>query len=408
MNIALRSKFLALLLNVCLPFVNQNAQAQQEAELYEEVKKDLLCKTIDFCLNENSNPEDSLIRVNCSTIETIAESIPKEYLSTARFLRLFKNKKYESYGKGKLQTRLNKLIQDLTTELSKMRQDRAWKETVKVFAIELQSIKQESLDRLQGKSRFKVDNIPDNKQTPEKETNTNIASSTYTTTNNTYNHSLSQNSMLVYFLILALIGGIAFLYYQIKELQKQITEIQEQLTEKYSRLDNRLDTFTPIREHQALMQKFNFLNEQVSAIIQEILTLKSRNQYKVSPEEIYAQRTEHLEKQRTAPNIRIFYAQLNTQENNFEEQNFKTEPTKEHFYKVEVNPNDLEKAYFSVTDRNEYHHLALQYWENYLLPATEFDYPPHNDTKIVTIERGELVKENQRWRIVKKAKVTFE
>jgi hypothetical protein len=367
--------------------------AQVEDE-YETVKREILCQTIRFMIDETSDSLHLARQVDCRSLETIEQTIPIEYSEASFIFKMFKGKAYKSYGENKLETRLNKLLKDLNTELNKVNRDRDWQENVNTLHVQLSETKTEILAKLRQGTYQKA------------ETQTNLNSTPKDTKPTNSTNFMSILITILLFLILA--GGIGYLYWQNQQLQTQIAEIEEQFQEKYSRLDNRIDAMTPIQDYKSLLLKFNFLNDQVNALIQEMMILKTRNEHKMSVKELVAKRTEYLEGYTYNPNLQIYYAKIRRDRGFFDPLEFKTEPSRDSIYKIEINLNNPDQANFSVVTRNEFHQIALSNAPLMLAPACDYANEPYNDSRIVTLDNGLLEKKDMGWVIIKKAKIAFE
>ena len=359
---------------------------------YEEAKLEIICESISFLMKRyENNTSQNPPSIFCSNLDAIVESIPADFQSAKSFFKLLSPKTYKSYGKNKLNQRLSKLISDIQTELNKLYQDVNWKSDVQVLSFRLKEIKDEQLKSKQPSTP--KTQAPDNQTINQQNNST----------------SKSDSAMpIVYFILLVLIGCISFLVWQNQKLKQQIEEIDQNFQERYSRVDNRIDTMTSVKDFQALLLKFNFLNEQLNALMQEVVVLKNRNEHKITAEELYAKRTEHLEQYAYNPTVQIYYAILEPSLGIFNFEQFKTEPDKQHIYKIEINLEDQTQALFSIIQRNEYHQAALLNASNMLLPACEYTNEPYNDSRIITIEHGIAEKREQIWVIIKKAKIAFE
>ncbi|MCU0447030.1 MAG: hypothetical protein MUE85_19210 [Microscillaceae bacterium] len=367
------------------------AQAEDE---YETVKREILCQTIRFMIDENADSVQISRQVDCRTLESIEQTIPPDFSEAVFVFKMFKNKAYKSYGEGKIETRLNKLLKDLNTELNKVNRDRDWQENVNTLHVQLTETKTEILTKLKQGTYQKA------------ETQTNLTANNKDTKPTNSTNFMSILITVLLFLLLA--GGIAYLYWQNQQLQKQIGELEDQFQEKYSRLDNRIDTMTPIQDYKSLLLKFNFLNDQVNALIQEVMILKTRNEHKMSVKELVAKRTEYLEGYTYNPNLQIYYAKIRRDKGFFDPLEFKTEPSRDSIYKIEINLNNADQASFSVVTRNEFHQIALSNAPLMLAPACDYANEPYNDSRIVTLDNGLLEKRDMGWVIVKKAKIAFE
>lgn len=386
---------MCLILNSAGGLLGQSLSEVEINQKYERIKLELLCQSLEFLLKRYENSSSPIEqKLSCLNLESIAQSIPPDFQTAEKFFKLLASKKYESFGKNKLQVRLNKLIDDIQTELSKLYQDPTWKNDLQVLMLSLKEIKNTQLNPQISLKEETAEILPENEQIPINQTTTNPK---------------TDNSMpIVYFILLVLIGCIGFLVWQNQKLKAQIEELDENYMERYSRLDNRMDTMTSIKDFQSLLLKFNFLNEQLNTLIHEVVILKNRNENKMTAEELYAKRTEHLENYTYNPTIQIYYARLDPIHANFQFQEFKTEPDKEHLYKIEINLENPKQALFSVVQRSEYHQLALLQAGKMLLPACQYINEPYNDSRIITIEPGILEKKENDWVIHRKAKVAFE
>jgi cell division protein FtsL len=362
-------------------------------QILEETKLEILCKTVDFMLKQSDQPDLNL-NLDCQSVMGLENSIPNEARQARRIVSLFKDKSYQSFGKDKLEQRLKKLIDDLGVELKKLSNKREWKDNLEVFVLELKSTKDDAL------------------KAPDKTQNTTTTTSTQkpSTAINTPNTSKNEPYMAIYLIVLALvvIGGFAFLYWQNQQLKNQLLDLEDFFQEKYSRLDNRLDLMSPKQDYQALLLKFNFMNDQLNALIQEIMVLKTRNEHKMTIEELYAKRTEHLEAYQFNPEVQIYYAKVRPNQKGFLQADFKTEPARDSIFKVEINLETPQQAVFGVVNRSEYHQVALTNAELMLAPACDYANDPYNDSRIMTLETGILEKKDDRWVILKKAKIAFE
>ena len=399
------AKFICLFLALMwVPTISPQAQLmplQEEENRFDQGKLDIVCQSIKFYLSANAHVNASN-DINCSSIEAIEASIPGEYKATARFFKLFKRKRYRSYGRGKLERRLQKLIKDIDTELKKIRKDAAWDNQRKQLMLSLEKAKNAVINPTSMQSR--PDSTPTNAQ--ENDTNTVNTQPKKSTPKQTEDDTMS--TVLSIVAILAL-GGLAYFFYQkMNELQQQIADLEEAFREKYSRLDNRLDMMTPMNDFRSVFPQIQQLNNEINGLDQEIQVLKTRNQFKISPQELYAKRTEHLETHHYSPEIQIYYAKFSREDNGFVHNHFKTEPSKENIYKLEVNVDDPGEAFYQIVNRNEYHHLALNYEASMLAPANEYLNRPFNAYRIITKKPGKARRENDVWVITEKAQLEFE
>lgn len=387
----MKKKFFQILFWLAL-LLPKNSFAQNENQTFETVKLEILCKTIRFIVSENNSPRDAEI-LKCKSIESLFSSIPPESSQALLIFNMFRNKAYESFGKNKVNIRLNKLIKDIQTELTKLNRSSQWNENVQVLQVQLGEIKTEILAKIQNNTYQpeKSETTPQNTSKPQKTQNTE-----------------EMPIYLLIFILLLLAGGIGFLAWQNQELKKQIIELEELQIEKYSRLDNRIDTLTPVRDFQALLLKFNFTNEQLNALIQEVMVMKQRNEYKISAQELYSKRTEHLEKQSFNPDVQIYYTKYRPDLQGFSIQDFKTEASRDSIYKIELNINYPNQAIISITDRSEFHQVAIANYQIMLTPVCDYELEPYNDTKILSLEKGIIEKKESHWQVVKKMKVAFQ
>lgn len=381
----------------CLPL---DSIAQTEDEIYNEVKVDILCTTFKFLVPKEDS-KVSISGIRCENIDILGQSIPQNAKESSRLYRVFKSKAYNSFGKAKLIPRLDKLIDDIKVELFKLKpRDNDWQLTVNTLINELRVVRETSIERIQkGEKRHQDSFLDENPNT------TNDNTSNQAQTNNTF---LSQTEMIIVIIIgLGLAGGIVYLVLQNTQLKTQLEEMEDFFQERYSRLDNRIDTKTSVQDYQSLMMKFNFMNEQLNASMHEISVLRNRNKNKISAEELVAKRTEHLESYEYNPSIQVYYTKFRPDLNMFLSEEFKTEPSRDSIFKIEVNLADPREASFKITDRSEYHQIALANPENMLQPC-EYLHEPYNDDKIINLEHGLLEKKEKGWVIIKKAKIAFE
>lgn len=205
------------------------------------------------------------------------------------------------------------------------------------------------------------------------------------------------------------LGYMAYTFRQkLEEITEQLDNLDEAFKEKYSRLDNRIDTMTPVRDFRTIDPQIQQIHGDIQAIVQEIQLMRTRNQFKISPEELYAKRTEHLETHSFNPEIQIYYARFDKDQNGFNHNDFRTEPDKEHLYKIEISVDNPIEAMFQIVSRNEYHHLALNYEGSMLAPAAEYLNRPVNAYRIITKKPGKVVREQNSWIITEKAALEFE
>ncbi|GAB4398560.1 MAG: hypothetical protein OHK0053_17470 [Microscillaceae bacterium] len=326
-----------------------------------------------------------MVDLDCQSPENLANSLPESQTEARRLFSLFEAKTYPDLASPDAQ--LDKLVSDITLELRSLQSTQAWQEDVDVLVFGLKNIKNE---------QFKAWNDA----LPPVSAPKNPASA---------NGSMSLlMPLLSLVLFLALMGGGAYLYRELQSLRQSLEEMENHLLERYTRLDGRIDSMTPAKDYQSLLLRFNFLNEQLAALLQEVNVLKTRNAHKMTAEELYAKRTEHLESYVFNPDVQIYYARILPGISSFEQADFKTEPSRDRIYKIEINLNNPQQAVFSITDRREYHQMALLHADKMLAPACLFANTPYNDSRILTLEPGYLEKKAAQWMILKKAKIAFE
>ncbi|WP_299459300.1 hypothetical protein [uncultured Microscilla sp.] len=390
---------------VTLPAQAQLLPAREEEAKYDEGKLEIICQSIKFYLSANAR-ENASNAIDCSSLEAIEQTIPEDYRATNRFFNLFKKKRYRSYGRGKLGRRLEKLIKDINTELQKTRQDAAW--TNKLAKLIERLIKVKDLV-IQGKSVNSIHETSDTSQQANVPTSTTQQKPKEKTPKQTDDRPMSIFLSIVSLIAVIALGVMAYRFFQkLNEIQEQIADLDEAFKEKYSRLDNRIDTMTPVRDFRSVFPQIQQLNDDIHALGQEIQLLRTRNQFKISPEELYAKRTEHLETHSYSPEIRIYYAKFHPEQNGFMHQEFHTEPSKEYIYKIEISTQNPLEASYQVVSRNEYHHLALNYEGSMLAPVAEYLNRPVNAYRIITKKPGKLKREENTWVITEKAQLAFE
>ena len=198
------------------------------------------------------------------------------------------------------------------------------------------------------------------------------------------------------------------MYWQTQQLKQQILEMDEQFHEKYTRLDNRLDNTTPVHDYKSIVLKLNFLTDQIQALVEEVNVLKNRNEHKMTAEELYAKRTEHLETYQYNPDVQIYYAKYDKSVGGFQQVQFQTEPNRENIYKIEIDIENQSRATYTIVDRSEYQSLALTYQSSMLEPATEYVNYSNNPFRAVNVEAGIIENQGDNWIILQKAKIAFE
>jgi predicted nucleic acid-binding Zn-ribbon protein len=402
---------------LCLfPFVLQaQPQPQPEEQVnqqYESVKLELLCRTVQFILKENRAGQVAE-QVRCNSLEALGQSIPKEHKQASSIFNLFRNKHYNSFGKGKLKERLDKFLKDLNSEVTKLNRDRTWQNNVLTLQTQLDELRKQSLQQIQDGSyqtpeSTPLDTLADRVAQPKP-----ITTQPPTVAQNTPETKSASTGIgyVVLFLILLFLlagGGGYFLYWKIQELKKELAEKEERLNERFNHIESQFPLFTPLREYQSLPPQIGFLNDQLTALTQEVVVLKTRNEFKPTMDELYAQRTEHLEGIRYNPNIRMHYIKYRPDVNGFNPQEFKNEPSRDSIFKFEISAENPHQATFSIVSRNEYHSVAIANTDLMLDGACEYANPPYNDTRIVTHENGIAEKRGDIWVVLKKAIISFE
>ncbi len=378
-------------------FALAQSTEEQIDEVYQHVKLAILCETLDFLIHkieENATGTN----LDCRDFSSLQNNIPKDALEAHRIFTVFESKLYKSYGKDKLKQRLNKLLKDLETELRKSRKGQDWKENINALMLRLKIIKNDYVhDWEENKIKPQTSRIYQEKEKIQESQEN----------NNPYQIT-TQMWIVIIIMFLVSLAGLGFLYKQNQEMKEMLASQEEVLLEKYARIDHRIDTMTPARDYQALLLKFNFLNEQLAALVHEVQILQKRNEHKMSAEELYAKRTEHLESYNFNPNLQIYFAKIRPNSTAFEAGDLKTEPSRDSIYKIEINLKSPNQAVFSILIRSEYHHLALQHADKMLAPACQYANEPYNDSRIVNIENGILERKEEKWVILKKAKIAFE
>ncbi len=408
-----------LILIACL-FIHLPAQAQtnvseeQINQQYEAVKLELLCRSMQFILTENKANEQVLANLRCDNIDALGQSIPREYRQAVSIYNLFRPKHYNTFGKGKLDARLDKFQKDLNTELTKLNRDRVWQNNVQILQGQLTDIRTKSLRQIkdgtyQTPQGTSLDTLADRVAQP-KPINTTPPTNTNQPETKQASTSTGIGYVVVFLILLFLLtgGACAFLYWKIQELQKEVAEKDEQIKEKINQVESKLPLFTPLKEYQALPPQLGFLNEQINAVAQEVLVLKTRNEFKPTMDELYAQRTEHLEGIRYNPNVRLHYVKYRPDIHGFNPAEFRNDPSRDSIYRFELNPENPTQATFSIVQRSEYHQIALLNADEMLAGACEYANPPYNDNRIITHENGIAEKRGEVWVVLKKAIILFE
>jgi hypothetical protein len=329
-------------------------------------------------------------KMDCVVLDSIGNKIPEGYQEARRLWLTFSTKTYPSY-QNRTKVRTDKFIKDLNTELSKLSNRNDWLFNLQAFQVQLSETRNDLYDQLQkGTYQRSLNETKKNNVLPKNEIDNKMP------------------AIYVILLFLLLAGGIGYLVWQNQQLQKQMAAMEEENIERYSRIDNRLDIYTPLNDHQAVLLRLNFLNEQLTLLHQEINVLKSRNQYKISPHEVHAKRTEHLEKPIFLPDVQVYYAKFSEEKNGFDGQYFLTEPTSLHIFKIEINLNYPTQAMVKLVERSEFQQNALKNPEEMLGKVCIFANEPNNDARILNLENGLLEKKNNIWVVVKKIKISFE
>ncbi|TAE17983.1 MAG: hypothetical protein EAZ95_05470 [Bacteroidetes bacterium] len=382
---------------------------EQVNQQYEAIKLELLCRSMQFILKENKATE-AVDKLRCDNIEVLGQSIPKEYKQAISIYNLFRHKHYSTFGKNKLEARIDKFSRDLNTELTKLNRDRAWQTNVQGLIGQLGDIKKQSLQQIQDgthSTQQNLDTLADRVAQPKPITTT---PPTVAQTSPTESKSTGIGYVILCLILLFLLtgGACAFLYWKIQELKKEMAEKDEQLKERFNHVESQFPLFTPLKEYQSLPPKIGFLNDQLTALTQEVVVLKTRNEFKPTMDELYSQRTEHLETTRYNPNVRMHYVKYRPDINGFNPAEFRNDPTRDSIYKFEINPENPIQATFGIVGRNEYHNVALANDDLMLAGACEYANPPYNDTRIVTLENGIAEKRGEVWVVLKKAIISFE
>lgn len=399
-----------ILISVLLPNLSSYGQKLNEDEIneaFDVIKLELLCKGFQFVV-DNLLPEKQ-VKLDCQTLDLLESSIPGDLRGTSEQFRILKSPTYRSYGPDKLKVRLNKMLKEIIKSIKNTSSgnDSNWKSKVdSELAGDLRAIMNDRIKQAEEGKLVMNNGGLTNSSTPDNLENQNTENNL--TKDNSKTDKQNMSPILFIILVVILIAGIAFMYYQNNQLKQQILDLDETLHEKYSRLDNRLDTMTPVKDHKAMQLKFNFINDQVSALIQEIAVLKQRNEHKMTAQELYAKRTEHLESYEYNPDVQIYYARYDIDSQGFKQMEFKTEPDRESIYKIEINLDENRKAGYSVIDRSEYHQLAITYHTAMLEPVTEYVNFKNNPSRIINVEYGDLEKQGEVWRPIQKAKIGFE
>ncbi len=364
---------------------------------YQILKREILYQTMRFVLSEHYGLLEDANRLRNATLSTIEKGIPKGCEDGKKIFDIFKNKQY--IGQGSLSQRIDKLCKNINTELSKLSKREDWRKIVTTFYQQLKENRQE-IEKNLAENTY---------QFPTDTTTTAIPNTSNNSPKNTTNSNTSQDTMAIFiafFLFLACGAGIYYLLLQIQKLQQQVKNLQEDFWEKYSRLDNRLDIYTPLNDHKATLIQYQYQAQQIEQIIQQIQVLQQRNQYKISPEEIFAQNTQHLEPQKNLSEMKLYYGYF--EHGIFHGKYFRTEPTQNHFFKIEINLHFPQTATYKIVERSEYQQLPLQNHTQLLAPVCTYANPPYNDAKIMNLEEGILEKKEDYWIIKRKLKISFE
>lgn len=391
-KILLINYFVLLLFCANSKILAQNNTSLPIEDEFQTLKREILCRTFKFLISEFYGHPEIAAQINCVILDSIGKKIPEGYQEAKVLWLTFLNKSYASYGR-RTKARTDKLIKDLNTELSKLSNRNDWLNNLQVFQVQLSETRNELYEQLQKGSYIR-----------DTKNNAIIKKNEIDTTKN--ENKMPAIYVILLFLILA--GGIAYLVWQNKKLQEQLAAIDDENIERYSRIDNRLDIFTPLGDHKAVLLRLNFLNEQLSALNEEINVLKTRNQYKISPHELHTKRTEHLEKPVFLPDMQVYYAKYSIEKNGFDPQYFITEPTSLHIFKISINLNFPSQAMVRLVERSEFQQNALENPEEILENTCIFANEPNNDARIINLENGLLEKKNGIWIIVKKIKISFE
>jgi hypothetical protein len=384
------------------PWLSWAQTEAAEERVYEDIKLRLMCRATQLLI-KGTRPTGEVAELphpDCQSIRALEASLTEA--RTQRFVALFKDKYYRSYGRNKLRQRLDKLIDDMVAYLRSIdRNDAVWVESVRVLAIELRTLKDDSLYQITqpNDSIQAQNNIPPHSSARKQ--------------------AQSSNPMIVYIILLILAACAGFLAYQNQQLRKQLEGLEADFQEKYSRLDNRLDTMTPIKEHKALILRVNYISEQINAQQQELDYFLQGNapaqkpqpptdypqeeQLKATPQAPAPQPIEVLD---LHPERQVYYGA--PQEDVFDSKRFLTEPDALHCYKIEIDLQNPELASYTIVARPEYQQQVLNHPEELLSPFCEYTHQPEEARRVLNLEPGTLEKQDGHWRVIKKIKVAFE
>jgi hypothetical protein len=102
------------------------------------------------------------------------------------------------------------------------------------------------------------------------------------------------------------------------------------------------------------------------------------------------------------------YAGLPDADGNFELNSFTSDPVKDSVYEIEMYEDVPDKAFFSLLPNPEVIRKALMEPEIYLAPCCSYAGDPAGKRTIILAEEGMLRKQDDKWTIYEKAKITFE
>lgn len=384
------------------PFWTKAQNIQDEEKVYAYIKLSIICKSVEFVIAAETQQDPSNL-LDCQSLSTLEQTIPERYPDALHIFRVFKSKKYLSYGKGKVNTRLEKLIQDLGNELIKLKaDDDIWEDRVKIFLSNLEKLKDDGIAIAQGR-------------TPTTSNDENLTSSD----SDASPKKSFGNMVMIYFASFFVFMSLIFLLWNTFQLQKKIDQLNEIYSEKYSRLDNRLD-FSAHKsdlvffkqELDIVIRKLENLEKKVKElpkvqVIQQAQPVKVKEK-KVSSQELHAQRTTHLEEFHINPEVQIYYAKPDFEKPFFPWENLQDNPNQEYIYKLEINLKNPAQAVVTIVNRDEYHDKAMVEDEKYLLLFCDYIQKHNNPSKIVTNEAGILNRNQDGWELHQKLKISLE
>lgn len=391
--------FLCFLL---LPFLAKTQDISDEEKVYAYIKLSIICKSVEFVIAVETQ-QDPANLLDCQSLNTLEQTIPERYPDALHIFRVFKSKKYLSYGKGKLNTRLDKLIQDLGSELLKLKKDdNIWEDRVKIFLSNLEKLKDDGIAIAQG--RTPTTSGDEEMQSPDSDAST----------KNSFG-----NMVMIYFASFFVFMSLIFLLWNTFQLQKKIDQINEIYSEKYSRLDNRLDFSAHKSDLVFFKQELDVVIKKLENVEQKVRELSKVKviqqpqatkvkEKKISSQQLHAQRTTHLEEFHINPEVQIYYAKPDFEEPFFPWENLQDNPSQEHIYKLEINLKNPAQAVITIVNRDEYHDKAMLEDEKYLSLFCEYVQHHNNPSKIITNEAGILNRNQDGWELHQKIKISLE